>query len=200
MPGSDVGSVIWKVLFYFCYLYQFFPDCKKVKNSKRIKLIPIIPSTWLKRLTFISFQNFPVHVCIAIGRDPDAGEGWGQEEKGTTEDEMVGWHHRLNGHGIKPALGDGEGQGGLVCSSPWGHRESDRTEWLNTSAEKYILQKQGTWCHSVIYDYFTLFIDFWPYLTARWIIVPQPRIEFMPPAVGDGLNHCPSREVPIISI
>ena len=53
------------------------------------------------------------------GKDPDAGKEWGQEEKGTTEDEMVGWHHRLNGHEFKHALGDGEGQESLVCCSPW---------------------------------------------------------------------------------
>ena len=56
------------------------------------------------------------------GKDPDAGKGWGQEEKGTTEDEMVGWHHQLDGHEFEQALGDGEGQGSLACCSLWGHR------------------------------------------------------------------------------
>ena len=54
-----------------------------------------------------------------IWKDPDAGKDWGQEEKGTTEDEMVGWHHRLNGHGFEQIPGVGDGQGGLVCCSPW---------------------------------------------------------------------------------
>ena len=53
-----------------------------------------------------------------IGKDPNAGKDWGQEEKGTTEDEIVGWHHRLNGHELEQALGNGEGQGSLVCYSP----------------------------------------------------------------------------------
>ena len=66
-----------------------------------------------------------------IGKDPDAGKGWRQREKGTTEDEMVRWHHRLNEHEFEQALGVGDGQGGLVCCSPWGHNESDTTEWLN---------------------------------------------------------------------
>ena len=57
-----------------------------------------------------------------IGKDPDAGKDWRQEEKGTTEDEMVGWHHGLNGHEFKQTLGDGEGHGSLVCCSPWGRR------------------------------------------------------------------------------
>ena len=56
------------------------------------------------------------------GKDPDAGKNWGQEEKGTTEDEMVGWHHQLNRYGFEQTLGDGEGQRSLACCSPWGHK------------------------------------------------------------------------------
>ena len=56
------------------------------------------------------------------GKDPDAGRDWGREEKGTTEDEMVGWHHQLDGPEFEQAQGAGEGQGGLACCSPWGHR------------------------------------------------------------------------------
>ena len=58
----------------------------------------------------------------------DAGRDWGQEEKGTTEDEVVGWHHQLNGHEFEQALGIGGGQGGLVCCSPWGCKELHVTE------------------------------------------------------------------------
>ena len=65
------------------------------------------------------------------GKDLDAGKDRRQEEKGTTEDEMVGWHHRLNGHESEQALGDGEGQGSLACCSPWRHKESNTTERLN---------------------------------------------------------------------
>ena len=65
-----------------------------------------------------------------IGKDPDAGKDWRREEKGMT-DEMVGWHHWLNGHEFQQAPGVGDGQGGLVCCSPWGRKESDTTEWLN---------------------------------------------------------------------
>ena len=57
-----------------------------------------------------------------IGKDPDARKGWRREEKGTTEDEMVGWHHRLDGHEFEQAPGVGDGQGSLVCCSPWGRR------------------------------------------------------------------------------
>ena len=65
------------------------------------------------------------------GKDPDTRQDGGQEEKGTTEDEMVGWHHCLNGHEFEQAPGVGDGQGGLVCCSPWGHKGSDMTEQLN---------------------------------------------------------------------
>ena len=57
----------------------------------------------------------------------------GGRRRGLTEDEMVGWHHQLNGHKLQQALGDGEGQGSLACGSPWGCKESDRTEPLNNS-------------------------------------------------------------------
>ena len=66
-----------------------------------------------------------------IGKDPDAWKDWGPEEKGMTEDEMVGWHHWLNGHGFGWTPGVGDGQGGLACCSPWGHKKSDTTEPLN---------------------------------------------------------------------
>ena len=68
-----------------------------------------------------------------IGKDPDAGRDFEQEEKGTTEDEMVGWHHQLSGREFEQTLGDSEGQGSLACCSPRGHKESDMTERLNNN-------------------------------------------------------------------
>ena len=68
-----------------------------------------------------------------IGKGPDARKDWRQEEKGTTEDEMVGWHHRLNEREFEQTLGDGEGQGSLECCIPWGRKESDMTERLNNN-------------------------------------------------------------------
>ena len=70
-----------------------------------------------------------------IGKDPDAGKDWGQDEKGVTEDEMVGWHHWLNGHEFKQTLGDGEGQGSLAGCSPWSCRvrpnwATEQQQWL----------------------------------------------------------------------
>ena len=66
-----------------------------------------------------------------IGKDSDAGRDWGQEEKGTIEDEMAGWHHQLDGHESEWSPGVGDGQGGLACCNSWGHKESDTTEWHN---------------------------------------------------------------------
>ena len=67
-----------------------------------------------------------------IGKDPDVAKDWGRE-KGVTEDEMVGWQRRLNGHEFQQAPGDGEGQVSLACCSPWGRKESDTTERLNNN-------------------------------------------------------------------
>ena len=74
-----------------------------------------------------------------IGKDLIAGKDWRQEEKGTREDELVGWHHRLDKHEFGQTLGVGDGQGGLVCCSSWGRKESDMTERLNwTDSWTYI--------------------------------------------------------------
>ena len=67
----------------------------------------------------------------SLGKDPDAGKDWRQEEEGITGDKMVGWRHQLNCHESEQVLGVGYGQGSLGCSSPWGHKESDMTERLN---------------------------------------------------------------------
>ena len=66
-----------------------------------------------------------------IWKDPDTGKHWRREEKGMTEDEMVGRHHQLHGHGFGWIPGVGDGQGGLACCGSWGHKESDMTERLN---------------------------------------------------------------------
>ena len=70
-----------------------------------------------------------------IWKEPDAWKDWGQEEKGTTEDEMAGWHHRIDGHEFEWTPGGGDGQGGLLC-----HKESDMTEWLNWSKLNWLVK------------------------------------------------------------
>ena len=80
-----------------------------------------------------------------IEKDSDAGRDWGQEEKGMTEDEMVGWHHGLDGCESEWTPGVGDGQGGLVCCDSWGRKESDTTEWLN-------------WTNVIFNDHITLYL------------------------------------------
>ena len=91
-----------------------------------------------------------------IWKDPDAGKDWGQEEQGTTEDEMVGWHHQFNGHEFGWTLGVGDGQGGLVCcsSSSWHHKESDTTERLNWT--------ELNWAYSLFVLYKGLCLLYYP--------------------------------------
>ena len=105
-------------------------DCKEIKSvsSKRNQ-------SWIFFERTVAEAEAPILWPPDVkkrltGKDPDAGENW-KEEKGMTEDEMVGWHHRLNGHESEQAPGVGDGQGGLVCCSPWGHKELDTTERLN---------------------------------------------------------------------
>ena len=82
-----------------------------------------------------------------IRKDSDTGESWRPEEKGTIEDKMVGWHHQLNRHEFEQTLGDGEGQGSLACCSPWGHKESDMTEWLNNKKKTaFLINTVWYWC------------------------------------------------------
>ena len=96
-----------------------------------------------------------------IGKDSDAGRDWGQEETGTTEDEVAGWHHWLDGHESEWTPGVGDGQGGLACYDSWGCKESDTTEWLNwpelnwqalTSSQGmcYCWSMGRTWYHSYL--------------------------------------------------
>ena len=82
---------------------------------------------------------WPLHAkSWLIGKDSDAGRDWGQEEKGTIEDEMTRWHHRLDGHEFEWTPGIGDGQGGLVCCDSRGCKESDTTERLNWTDHLYV--------------------------------------------------------------
>ena len=115
---------------------------KTLENPLDCKIQPVNPKgnqSWI----FIGRTDAEVETPILwppdmknwlIWKDLDAGKDWRWKEKGMTEDEMVGWHHWLDGHEFEQALGVGDGQGGLSCWSPWGHKESDMTKrlkWLN---------------------------------------------------------------------
>ena len=92
-----------------------------------------------------------------IGKDSDARRDWGQEEKGMTEDEMAGWHHRLNGHEFGWTPGVGDGQGGLACCNSWGHKELDTTERLNWTAYSIIYMYYSFFIHSSVYRHLGCF-------------------------------------------
>ena len=95
------------------FIVIFLVDYKPIFKEQFVVLWPPHAKSWL------------------IGKDSDAGRDWGQEGKGTTEDEMAGWHRRLEGHESEWTPGDGDEQGGLACCDSWGRQESDTTERLN---------------------------------------------------------------------
>ena len=106
-------------------------DCKKIQpvHPKEDQSWVFIGRTDAKAETPVLW---PPHAkSWLIGKDSDAGRDWGQEEKGTTEDEMAGWHHGLDGHEFGWTPGVGDGQGGLACYDSWGRQELDTTERLN---------------------------------------------------------------------
>ena len=108
------------------------------RRSNQYILKEISPGCSLEGLMVkLKFQYFGHLMWRAdIWKDPDYGKDLGQEEKGTTEDEMVGLHHRLSGHRFEWTPGVGDGQGGLGCCVSWGRKESDTTEWMNCTATK----------------------------------------------------------------
>ena len=107
---------------------------------------------------------WPPHVkSWLIGKDSDAGRDWRQEEKGTTKDEMAGWHHRLDGLESEWTPGVGDGQGGLVCCNSWGRKELDTTERLNLTEVKNMWR-----------TLFTKWSSVWPLFTKDLNLFPQP--------------------------
>ena len=134
-------------MLYFdtCIYFEMITTIKLINTSiNQSMIIPVNPKgsqSWI----FIGRTDAEAETSILwppdaknwlLGKEPDAGKDWGQEEKGMTEDKMVGWHHLLDGHESEHALGVGDGQGSLACWSLCGCKESDMTErlnWVNTS-------------------------------------------------------------------
>ena len=134
----------------YCWSVVLEKTLESPLDSKKIK--PVNPKgnqSWI----FIGRTDaevetpilWPPHVkSWLIGKDPDAGRDWGQGEKGTTEDEMAGWHHWLDGLESEWTPGVGDGQGGLACCDSWGRKESDTTEWLNWTELKGMFVLPGS--------------------------------------------------------
>ena len=147
MKNEKQINYIW-ILKTFSHLYSInnkHTDYFQTFDSKEIK--PVHPREnhhWI----FIGRTDTETKAPILwppdvkswlIGKDHAAGKDWRREEKGMTEDEIVGWHHWLNGHEFEQASGDAEGQGSLVCCNPWGYKQLDMTEWWNN---KYFSESQ----------------------------------------------------------
>ena len=134
LDQSEIASEFWDIYSVLLKKTLESPlDCKEMKPinpkgsqlwifSGRTDAESEVPTLWP-----------PDAKSWLTGKDPDAGKNWSQEEKGTTEDKMAGWHHRLNGHEFEQAPGDDEGQGDLACYGPRGRKESDTTEQLNNN-------------------------------------------------------------------
>ena len=120
-------------------------DCKEIKsvNPKGNQPWIFIGRTDAETEAPIFWQ--PDGKSWLIRKDPDAGRNWRQEEKGTTEDEMVGWHHWLDIHEFEQAAGDGEGQGHLACCTPWGRKEPELTEQLNNNEHREAIEGFSAW-------------------------------------------------------
>ena len=148
------------------------------RSNQSIGISPEYSSEGLMlKLKLQYFGHLMRRVDSFIGKDPDAGKHWGQEKKGVTEDEMVGWYHWLNGHEFEQTPGDGEGQGSLMCCRPWGRKESDVTEWLNKDS--------GVACGILS--------------CGMWDLVLWPWVELGPLALGKwNLSHWTTKEVPRI--
>ena len=115
-----------KIVWYFAFCDWLFS-----LNTISSRFIHVAPHVRIP--LFFKTEKYSLEKNQLIGKYPDAGKDWGQEEKQVTEVEIIGCHHWLSGHEVKQTLGDSEGQGSLVCCSPWGHKELDRvSDWTTT--------------------------------------------------------------------
>ena len=160
-PVGMYGCESWTVKKADCHRIDAFElwfwrsplDCKEIQpvHSKGNQSWVFFGRTDAKAETPILW---PPHVkSWLMGKDPDAGRDWGQEEEGTTEDEMAGWHHRLDRCEFEWTPGDGDGQGGLACSDSWCRKESDMTEWLNWTELTLKRNKVPVWKRKLVFNW-----------------------------------------------
>ena len=125
------------------------------------------------------------------GKDPNAGKDWRQEEKGITEDEKVGCHHQLNGHEFEQTLGDGEGQGSLVCCSLWGCKELDMTEQLNNDS-RWVSSQQASFKRWINLTVLSMFIHFMLMLEgSQWKCMCTCSLAQLCPTLCDAMDWSP---------
>ena len=143
----DVRVGLWRKLSAEELMLESPLDCKEIQSvhSKRDQPWDFFGRNDAKAETPVLW---PPHAkSWFIGKDSDGGRDWGQEEKGTTEDEMAGWHHRFDRRGFEWTPGVGDGQGGLVCCDSWGPKDLDMTEWMNWTELNWraVLDLQKNW-------------------------------------------------------
>ena len=136
----------WRIDAFELWFWRLLRVSWTARRSNQFILKVISPGCLLEGLMLkLKLQYFgnPDVKNWLIGRAPDAGKDWRQEQKGMTKDEMAGWHHQLDGHEFEQALGVGDRQGSLVCCSPCGCKELDMTEQLNwlKLLEKQVIQE-----------------------------------------------------------
>ena len=135
-------AMVFPVVIYGCESWavkkaeHWIIDAFEVRCCRRLLRVPWTarrsnPSILKEISPGCSLEGLMLKLKLQYFDHSDAGKDWGQKEKGMTEDEMAGWHHRHNGHGFRWTPGTGDGQGGLECCDSWSHKESDTTEWLN---------------------------------------------------------------------
>ena len=123
---------------YRYFWRQFNLSQSRVEILKRKGEVKLFIYSFTKQFTQC-YMLWPPHAkSWLIGKDSDAGRDWGQEEKGTTDDEMAWWHHWLGGHESEWTPGVGDEQGGLACCDSWGRKELDMTEWLNWAEVNFL--------------------------------------------------------------
>ena len=143
--GPYQGSLIWSLCSsYYCLYDEQERGIEWVCSSSYLTR-SYSKGIWTSGIIYSSNLFWPSHAkSWLIGKDSDAGRDWGQEEKGTTEDEMAGWHQWLNGRESQWTPGVGDRQGGLACCDSWGRKESDTTERLIWSGL--------IWIYRIIFD------------------------------------------------
>ena len=128
------GRVLKNWCFWTVVLGITLESSLDARRSNQSTLKKINPEYLLEGLMLkLQYFGYLMQGADSLEKNPDARKDWRQKEKRVTENEMVGWHHWLNGHEFEEALEDGEGQGSLACCSPWGPKEFDMTEWLSNN-------------------------------------------------------------------
>ena len=149
------------------------------KRSNQSILKEIYPESSLEGLMLklkLQYFGYLNSKSWLIRKYPDAGKGWRQKEKGMIDGEMVGWRHWLSGHEFEQVLGDGEGQGGLACCSPWDHKKLDTTRWLNNNNKHS--QLEGCPILPVAQSLYA------------WQVIVTPRLLFWQNLPKPGLDTC----------